>query len=217
MTTPRRSNDGPRVKICGLRDPAQARACAELGAWGIGVVFADGPRRVDEALASRVVEGLPAGVARVGVFVDPDPDETAGVAGRVGLTHVQVHGRSDAGAVARACGLPVIEGIRVEGPQALARAHLSAASMLLFDAAVPGRHGGTGARFDWTLLEGARALLGRPFGVAGGLDADNVAEAVSRLGPDLIDVSSGVESAPGEKDLGRVERFLRAARPRALA
>ena len=197
-----------RVKVCGLTVPAEARACAELGAWGIGVVFAaESPRRIDAARAAEVMAAVPAGVARVGVFVGASPAEMASVARVAGLTHLQVHD-GDPDEARRASGLPVIEGVRVSGPAALARARASAADLVLLDAAVPGRHGGTGRSFDWSLLEGRP--LGRPFVLAGGLRPENVAEAVARVAPDVVDVSSGVESAPGRKDPERVRAFVAA-------
>ena len=197
-----------RVKVCGLTVPAEARACAELGAWGIGVVFAaESPRRIDAARAAEVLAAVPGGVARVGVFVGASPAEMASVARAAGLTHLQVHD-GDPDEARRASGLPVIEGVRVSGPAALAHARASAADLVLLDAAVPGRHGGTGRSFDWTLLEGSP--LGRPFVLAGGLRPENVAEAVARVAPDVVDVSSGVESAPGRKDLERVRAFVAA-------
>jgi len=151
----------PLVKVCGLTVRDEAVACAALGVWGVGVVFAAGsPRRVDAARAAEVLSGLPAGVARVGVFVGAAPAEMAGVARRVGLTHVQVHGDADPEATRSACGLPVIHGVSVDGETALARARASAADMVLLDAAVPGRHGGTGTAFD-------RGVLGVHLGTDG--------------------------------------------------
>jgi phosphoribosylanthranilate isomerase len=197
-----------RVKVCGLTVPEEARACVELGAWGIGVVFApESPRRIDAARAAEVLAAVPEGVARVGVFVGASPAEMASVARVAGLTHLQIHD-ADPGEARRASGLPVIEGVRVSGPDALARARASAADLVLLDAAVPGRHGGTGRSFDWSLLEGRP--LGRPFVLAGGLRPENVAEAVARVAPDTVDVSSGVESAPGRKDPERVRAFVAA-------
>lgn len=197
-----------RVKVCGLTVPEEARACAELGAWGIGVVFAaESPRRIDAARAAEVMAAVPAGVARVGVFVGASAAEMASIARVAGLTHLQVHD-GDPDEARRASGLPVIEGVRVSGPAALARARASAADLVLLDAAVPGRHGGTGRSFDWSLLEGRP--LGRPFVLAGGLRPENVAEAVARVAPDVVDVSSGVESAPGRKDPERVRAFVAA-------
>lgn len=196
------------MKICGLTVPEEARACAELGVWGIGVVFAaESPRRVDAGRAAEVLAAVPDGVARVGVFVAAPPAEMAAVARRARLTHLQVHG-GDPAAARAAAGLPVIEGVRVDGPAALARARASAADLVLLDAAIPGRYGGTGRAFDWDLLEGEP--LGRPFVLAGGLRPETVGEAVARLRPAIVDVSSGVESAPGRKDADRVRAFVEA-------
>ncbi len=207
MATPEPEPPVP-VKICGLTVPEEARACAELGAWGVGVIFAaESPRRVDPDRAAEVLAGLPAGVARVGVFVAAAPEEMAAVAARAGLTHLQVHD-GDPAAARRASGLPVIEGVRVADAASIERARASAADMVLLDAAVPGRHGGTGRAFDWSLLE--RHPPGRAFALAGGLRPENVGEAVTRLRPALVDVSSGVESSPGRKDPARVRAFIEA-------
>lgn len=205
--TGRSGSGSPAVKVCGLTDVEEARACVAAGAWGIGFVFVPtSPREVGVDRARAIAGVLDPGVARVGVFVDPDPSAVAAVARAAGLTHIQVHGASDPVAVRAASGLPVIEGVRVDGPDAIARARTSAADLVLLDAAVAGVHGGTGVTFDWRLIE--REPLGRPFGLAGGLRPENVAEAVRRLRPALVDVSSGVESAPGRKDIARVISFL---------
>jgi phosphoribosylanthranilate isomerase len=196
----------PLVKVCGLTSPAEAAACAALGAWAVGVVFApESPRRVDAERARAVLDALPPMTVRVGVFVDAAPDELSALAAHCGLTHVQVHGTDPAEARA-ATGLPVIEGVGVDGPAALDRARASAADLVLLDASVPGRHGGTGTAFDWSLLD---EPLGRPYALAGGLTPQNVAQAVSRARPDVVDVSSGVESAPGRKDPALVRLFMR--------
>ena len=194
--------------MCGLTRADEAAACAALGAWAIGVVFApESRRRVDAERAAAVLRAVPRDTARVGVFVDAPPSEMAALARRCGLTHLQVHGTTPAEA-REACGLPVIEALAVDGPGALDRARASAADLVLLDASVPGRHGGTGRSFDWSLLEAEP--LGRPFALAGGLSPENVAEAIARTRPDVVDVSSGVESGPGRKDPGLVLRFLRA-------
>jgi phosphoribosylanthranilate isomerase len=194
------------IKVCGLTTPEDAAACALLGIWGIGVVFAEAsPRRVDAHTAAAVVAAVPASVARVGVFVGASAREMAETAALVGLTHIQVHGDADPEEARRVSGLPVIQGIAMEGPAALERARASAADLVLLDAAVAGLHGGTGTTFDWTLIEGA--ALGRPFALAGGLRPENVAGALGRLRPVLLDVSSGVEASPGRKDAARVRAF----------
>jgi phosphoribosylanthranilate isomerase len=199
----------PAVKVCGFTVAAEAEACAALGVWGVGVVLAAGsPRRVDVATAAAVLAGVPRTVARVGVFVNATPAEMAAAALVIGLTHLQIHGGTDAAEAREASGLPVIQGVRMDGPGALERARRSAADLVMLDAAVPGKNGGTGVAFDWSLLDDA--ALGRPFALAGGLRAENVAEAVVRMRPVLVDVSSGVESAPGRKDPERVRAFVAA-------
>lgn len=200
---------GVAIKVCGLTTPEDAAACVSAGVWGIGLVFAEAsPRRVDARRAAAVLAAVPASVARVGVFVGASAREMAELAALLGLSHLQVHGDVDAEEVRRVSGLPVIEGISVEGAEALERARSSAADLVLLDAAVAGLHGGTGTVFDWTLLEGS--ALGRPFALAGGLRPENVGGALGRLSPVLVDVSSGVEASPGRKDSQRVLAFVAA-------
>ncbi len=210
---------GVAVKVCGITRAGDAATCVRLGVWGIGLVFAEGsPRRVGEREAAALAGAVPATTARVGVFVGASAREMAATARRVGLTHLQVHGDADPDAARAASGLPVVQGIRVDGPDAIAAARASTADLVLLDAAVAGLHGGTGTTFDWSLL--GPGGLGRPYALAGGLRPGNVADAVVRLRPSLVDVSSGVESAPGEKDDDLVAAFVAAvagARRKALA
>lgn len=199
----------PMVKVCGLTDAADAAAAVALGAWGVGVVFADeSPRRVDIDRAREVLAPISPLTARVGVFVDPDPEQARVAVEACGLSLVQAHRCSDPMALAQAVGVPVIEAFRVDGPEALERATASPAALILLDAAVAGMDGGTGTRFDWSLVE--QRPPGRPFVLAGGLTPDNAAEAVERLRPDVLDVSSGVEVEPGIKDPNLIDRFMRA-------
>ncbi|MFN8111145.1 MAG: phosphoribosylanthranilate isomerase [Thermoleophilia bacterium] len=159
--------EGPvRVKICGLTVPEEARDSARAGAWAIGVVFApESSRRVDMDTARRVLDAVPPGVARVGVFVDATDDELRRAAA-CGLTHVQIHGAAADVARARAAtGLEVILGVPFDGPEAALRADDGDADLVLFDAAVPGRHGGTGRTLDWDVLAAHRPR--RPLGLAG--------------------------------------------------
>ena len=199
------------VKFCGLTTPAQAEACVIAGAWGVGVVPApESPRYVDVERAAQVLAGVPDTVARVGVFVDARPADLARVAGRIGLTHVQLHGITDVAAARHATGLPVILGVPFTGIGAIASAAAQDPDLVLFDAAVPGRHGGTGVRLDWEALAAARPSFA--FGVAGGLRPDNVTQAIRLLRPAFVDVSSGVESSPGIKDHDKVSAFMTAVR-----
>lgn len=205
------------VKVCGVTRVDQADACVRAGVWGIGLVFAPAsPRVVDLATAAAIAAAVGPEVARVGVFVEPDPTIAVDIARRVGLSHIQVHGNSDPEAI-RAAGpeFAVIEGVRMSGAEGVARARASRADLVLVDAAVAGAHGGTGVTFDWRLV--ADGALGRPFALAGGLTPGNVAEAVTRVGPALVDVSSGVESAPGQKDPGLVDAFMAQVRAAVAA
>ena len=200
------------VKICGVTRPEDAHAAVMFGASAVGMILAPGTRRTVGLAAGRaIMEAVPAPVWRVGVFVSPSPEAVAEAIAACGLTHVQLHGIVDIGALRLAApGTTLLESIRVDGAEALARARVSTADLVLLDAAVPGQHGGTGTVFDWTILE--RAPLGRDFILAGGLTPDNVGEAVRRASPRIVDVSSGVESAPGVKDLGLIARFITQAR-----
>ena len=200
-----------KVKICGLTDPRQADACAQAGAWAIGVVLApESPRYVDIARAAEVLAGVPDHVARVGIFVNARPSELARAAGQIGLTHVQLHGTADVDDARRATGLRVIVSVPFTGPGVVGEAGAAGADLVLFDAAIPGLYGGTGRRLDWAAMAASRP--GYPFGLAGGLRPDNVAQAIRILNPEFVDVSSGVESSPGFKDHAKVEAFMTAVR-----
>ena len=130
----------------------------------------------------------------------------AAAARAAGLTHLQVHGDADPAAAARGERPAGDPGRRAWTARGRSGARASGADLVLLDAAVAGKHGGTGVAFDWSLLDDAP--LGRPFALAGGLRAENVGAAVARMRPVMVDVSSGVEWAPGRKDPGRVRAFV---------
>lgn len=201
----------PRVKICGLTDPGVAAAASALDVWAIGLVFAQpSPRHLSLDAAEDVAAAIRPGVARVGVFVRPTIDEVTAAVTRCDLTHVQVHGGDPDVAVIRAeTGCEVITGHPVDGPASLDEARDSAADLVLLDASVRGRHGGTGRVFDWDLLTDD---IGRRYILAGGLNPDNVARAVAEVSPWAVDVSTGVESAPGRKDIRLVTAFVETVR-----
>lgn len=203
--------DATRIKICGLREPEHGALAGELGVWAIGLMFAPrSPRLVDVDTARAIVAATPDRVARVGVFVSPEPAEAARVAAAVGLTHVQVHGACDVGAIRSATGLPVLAGFGIATAGDIAVAVASDADMVLLDAKIAGEDGGTGRSFDWSILAGQRPS--RPFLLAGGLRADNVAEAIALVAPWGVDVSSGVEVERGVKDSGMIAAFVAAVR-----
>lgn len=205
-----------RIKFCGVTHPADVQPCVLAGAWAIGAVMTPhGPRALDSRAAAAVMAEVPAGVERVGVFVDADPDDVARAVDACGLTRVQLHGDMDIAAVATAAGVPITVAVPLEHAASIAAAEALECDLVLFDAAVPGAHGGTGVRADWTLLEGRRPQ--RPFALAGGLTPEVVGDAVRRVRPFVLDVSSGVEGdVVGRKDAGRVRAFADAARAAAM-
>ncbi len=201
----------PRVKICGITRVGDARLAAELGADAIGFVFwLRSPRRVDADEARRICEALPPFVTRVGVFVDAGPDEVRRVTDHVGLDAVQLHGDEPIepyeGTHAR-----LIKAMALDDDGALAVARgLPAGVTPLVDAADRERRGGTGQLANWRLA--ATLAAGRPVILAGGLTDGNVAQAVQDVRPWAVDVSSGVEAAPGVKDPDKLRAFFRAVR-----
>jgi len=212
-----------RVKIEGLREPATALKIAQMGADAIGLVFADSPRRVTPEQARAVVDVLPCWVATVGVFVNADPDSINRVIETTRIGCVQLHGDEGPQYVGQVAA-PVIKAFRVRDESWLAEARAWVAAVeapsnlaaVLLDAYDPAARGGTGMRFNWDLVADARAAgaLGplEPIVLAGGLDPDCVGQAIDLVQPWAVDVASGVEKAPGVKDLHKVESFLRAAR-----
>jgi phosphoribosylanthranilate isomerase len=202
------------IKICGLTRADQAAACAEAGADAIGLVFHPAsPRFLDAATAASVAAAVPAGVAIVGVFVDLPPAAILRLAREVGLTTVQLHGREPDAWVADLldAGLHVVRVLAASGDELVRRAAaLPAAAGVLVECGRGTLPGGNGVAWDWS---GAAALRGRrDFAVAGGLTPENVAAALARSGAAAVDVSSGVESFPGCKDLALVRAFIAAAR-----
>ena len=213
-----------QVKVCGMKQPERVREAVELGAAFVGLVFyPPSPRAVDPARARELAEL--AGPARtVGLFVNPEEREIEAVLRHVPLDVLQLHGDETPERVRELAlwsGLEVIKALRLEEAEDLAPLdeHADAADMLLFDAKPPRRPdalpGGNGLSFDWRLLEGLS--LPKPWALAGGLNPDNLAAAVERLRPPIVDVSSGIEGRPGVKDPARLEAFLREAARLAAA
>ena len=200
------------VKICGVTRLEDALAAARLGADRVGFNFWPRSRRyVTPAAAAALVAALPPGVLAVGVFVDPTPEELQAAVRASGVRSVQLHG-DEPPALCRAVALPVVKAIRVKGLGSLSALSAYPVSAFLLDSASPG-YGGSGTAFDWALA--AQAAARAPVWLAGGLTPSNVAEAVARVRPLGVDVASGVESAPGVKDAGLMEAFIRNARSTA--
>ncbi|KEP69905.1 phosphoribosylanthranilate isomerase [Thioclava sp. BHET1] len=208
----------PRVKICGLRDAETLSAAVAAGARYVGFVFfAKSPRSVSIAQARDLALEVPPGVAKVALVVNPADEDLSAICDAVPLDMLQLHGSETPERVAEIrarFGLPVMKAVGVAGPEdlpAIAR-YEEVADQILLDAKAPKGAplpGGNGLAFDWRLIAGRNWT--KPWMLAGGLTPENVAEAIRLTGARQVDVSSGVESAPGVKDAGRIARFLNAA------
>jgi phosphoribosylanthranilate isomerase len=199
-----------RVKICGITRPSDARAAAEAGADAIGLVFyPPSPRYLSAERALEIRDALPPFVQTVALFVNPDAAQVAQVIGRVRPGMLQFHGEETA-QFCRQFGMPYIKACRVgggvrQGVDLLEYLRpFSSAAAWLVDSYVP-EYGGVGERFDWSIVP---RPLERPLVLSGGLAPDNVGEAIRRMRPWGVDVSSGVESAKGVKDRGKIGAFI---------
>lgn len=206
-----------RVKICGLKEPAHVAAAAEAGAAYVGFVFFEkSPRNVSLSQARDLAVEAPVGVAKVALTVNADDAFLDKLVETVPLDMLQLHGRESPERVAEVrerFGLPVMKAIGIADAEDVAKidTYGAVADQLLVDAKPPQNAtlpGGNGLSFDWRLVN--RKYWPRPWMLAGGLTADNVAEAVKMTGARQLDLSSGVESAPGVKDVGMIRAFMKA-------
>lgn len=224
-----------RIKICGLTRTKDAALALELGAWALGVIFApESPRRLDLKRAAEVLApatdtgpgdampdrasgaghdaGTTKAVERIGVFVNAEPGEIAEAVAACGLTAVQLHGEEDPGRcrdIRKLAGVPVIKALRVAGPEELQRVVQFDTDYVLLDTYNPERRGGTGKVFDWSMTASIPEVVrsGRLI-LSGGLNPDNILDAARAVSPYALDVSSGVESAPGVKDSEKLRRLF---------
>ncbi|MFP5469726.1 MAG: phosphoribosylanthranilate isomerase [Alphaproteobacteria bacterium] len=209
-----------KVKRCGLSSPETVRAAIGVGADVVGFVFfARSPRAVTAAQAAVLARGVPAGIAKVGLLVDADDVAIADVLAQVTLDYLQLHGTETperVGQIRARFGVPVIKAVAIAGSADIdrARSYEPVSDILLFDAKPPQTKdalpGGNGLVFDWTLIAGQTWT--RPWMLSGGLDAGNLGEAVRISGAKMLDVSSGVESQPGIKDVVKIRGFVEAAK-----
>jgi phosphoribosylanthranilate isomerase len=204
-----------RVKICGVTTVDDARLAAELGASAIGMVFwPQSPRVVEVEQARAIVAALPPFVAAVGVFVN-QTQEAVTIALDLGLSAIQLHG-DEAAESYRALPVRVIKAVAVRGEAARGvAAAVPALATVLLDAHDPVRRGGTGRGIDWSIA--AQVARVRPVILSGGLNPANIVEAIDAVGPYAVDVSSGVESAPGRKDPAKLRALFAALGSRAKA
>jgi phosphoribosylanthranilate isomerase len=202
-----------KVKVCGMTNLADAEHAAAHGAWAIGLIHhPESPRFVEPETAEEIGAALRRRCEVAGVFVNSTLEEVVEAAERESLTLLQFHGEegpSFCNEAARRTGAKVMKALRVTSAADVKAAEAFRTDFHLFDAYWHGVHGGTGTSFDWDLVAKRRSKV--PMIIAGGLTADNVAEAIDRVKPFAVDVVSGVEAEPGRKDHAKVEAFLAAA------
>jgi phosphoribosylanthranilate isomerase len=200
-----------KIKICGFTNADNAREASLLGIDAIGLVFYDkSPRHVDVESALEIVNALPPFINRVGLFVNADSSFIDEVLCEVPLDTLQFHGDESVPECTQYA-MPFIKAVRVNQDTNLTQMadDYHQASGLLLDAFNKDAYGGTGEAFDWSL---AKADIDLPIILAGGLNPDTVAEAIKQVNPYAVDVSSGVESEPGMKDIVKIKQFIHKAR-----
>jgi phosphoribosylanthranilate isomerase len=196
------------VKICGITRLEDAQAAVAAGASALGFVFwPKSPRRVDVDTARAIVATLPPSITAIGVFVDQPADEVNAIAAAVGLGAVQLHGNESAQYV-QTMARPVVKAVPVEGDDTPAVDSWPSDVTVLLDVHDPVKKGGTGRTIDWNAASAIAKR--RNIILAGGLTPENVGEAIARVRPYGIDVSSGVEEKPGIKDHGRLKALFEA-------
>ncbi len=199
-----------RIKICGITNKEDALAAAHLGADALGFVFATSPRKVSAESAREIIKALPPFVKTVGVFVDEDPERVSSIAAMCGLDVLQLHG-SESVDYCNSFDRRVIKAVRLQSRDELKNLskYVDIVDGLLLDTYVPNKPGGTGITFDWNL-----ALEAKRYGriiLAGGLNPENVAAAISMVKPYAVDASSGLERSPGVKDHEKMAQFIKEA------
>ena len=200
-----------KVKICGITNFEDARAAVEAGADLLGFVFAEqSPRCVTVEQAAEIARVVPPFVLRVGLFVNAPTELVMEAMMRCGLQLLQFHGE-ETPEYCLQFGTMSMKAFRVKDAETIRTLPDFPTDAWLLDAFVPGQRGGTGHSFNWDLAIEA-VKLGKPVFLAGGLTPENVAEAVRKVQPYGVDVSSGVESAPGKKDHAKVRAFIEAAK-----
>lgn len=200
-----------KVKICGITNEMDAHAAADAGADALGLMFySQSPRYVPVERAAAIATQIPPFIVKVGVFVNPIPELVQQAIAACGLNMLQFHG-DESPEFCTQFGLMSMKAFRIRDAESLKALPIYPTDAWLLDAFAPGKLGGSGERFDWELAVEAKRF-GRPIFLAGGLTPGNVAEAVRKVQPYAVDVSSGVESAPGQKDVAKIRAFIEKVR-----
>ena len=195
------------IKICGITDLDDALAVCEAGADAVGFIFYPrSPRCVSPRQARGVISELPRTVAKIGVFVNDDPERIEEIAGTCGLDFIQLHGGETPDYCHRFSASMLIKAFSPRSADDLKRLDDYSVRAILVDAFAPGLYGGTGKTSNWEL---ARAIGERcPLILSGGLNSANIEEAIASVSPDAVDINSGVESAPGKKDHSKISEII---------
>lgn len=194
------------IKICGVTNISDALAAASMGVDALGFIFAPSRRQITPERALSICKELPPSIWKVGVFVNIDLREVKQIANFCGLTTLQFHGEESPEYCAQAP-LPVIKTIKIKGAESLAQVHKYTSALILLESYHPTQPGGTGKVFPWELTLGIKEKI--KFILAGGLNHENVARAISLLHPWGVDVCSGVEERPGKKDKNKMAQFIK--------
>lgn len=197
-----------KVKICGITDIRTAKIVCEYGADAIGFVFAKSKRKITPDQAKQMIEELPENVMKVGVFVNESIELIQNIVTYCGLTHVQLHGDEQNYHIKR-LNIPCIKAIGVSSREDIERAEEYETDFILFDSPKEQFHGGNGKTFSWELLRSNS--IGKKCILAGGLQLENIAEAIEMVQPYMVDVSSGVETN-GKKDIEKIKKFITKAK-----
>ena len=198
----------PLIKICGITDLGDALYAAKLNVWALGFVFADSPRRISMEAAKDIVTQLPPYIARVGVFINENITNIKRIVNFCKLDIAQLHGEEPPkdchviGTFAK-----VMKAFRIKDEDSLHRISDYSVDLYLLDTYSNKAYGGTGRRFDWDLAAKAKECAGKIV-LSGGLNPGNIVEAVKKVEPYAVDISSGVEKAPGKKDKSLIEKLV---------
>ena len=204
-----------RAKLCGITNLDDARLCVEAGAWALGMIFYEGSkRRCEVATAEQISDELRRQVETVGVFVNASLDEVAAIVDACSLSMVQLHGDEGpayCAEVARRTGAKVVKAVRARNKASVRAlyAYRDRVDFHMIDAYVEGERGGTGQTFSWDLVA-ERKSSQLPLILSGGLNPDNVGDAIAKVRSYAVDVASGIEAEPGRKDPAKVTAFMRA-------
>ena len=200
-----------KVKICGITNPADAESAVQAGADALGLMFYPGsPRCIPLETAQDIARRLPPHIIRTGVFADPNPSDVFAAIRLCQLNVAQFHG-AETPEFCLQFGIMTMKAFRVKDADSLLSLSAYHTDAFLLDSHVAGKPGGTGETFNWELALAAKKI-GKPIFLAGGLTPQNVAEAVRKVTPFGVDVSSGVEQSPGKKDAQKMKDFIAAVR-----